>query len=225
MSGKLPILARSDTLVVISKPSGWLVHAAGDDPRPNVVDALREQLEKDELAPVHRLDVETSGVLILSSSAQERAELGAAFAQGQVTKRYMALVEGRSRKKGMIRRPLPDARRGKPLEAVTRYRTKKWLGGFSLLEVRPEHGRKHQIRKHLQGIGHSIVGDDRYPSKRRLRVPSFPGRLWLHCQSIEFTAGGAWFADVPLELRATIKALERQGRRTSMRGAQERPEE
>lgn len=186
------------------------------------MDVLREQLDEPELAPVHRLDVETSGVLILSSSAEERATLGAAFAEGTVGKRYMALVEGRTRKKGIIRRPLQDGRRGKPLEAVTRYRTKKWLGGFSLLEVRPEHGRKHQIRRHLQGIGHAVVGDERYPSDRRLRVPAFPGRLWLHCQSVELAAGGTYFADLPLELRATIKALERKDRKSSLRSAAKR---
>ena len=133
-----------------------------------------------DLAPVHRLDRETSGVLLCASDPALRAELGAFFASGRVEKRYRALVHGRTHAKGIVRRALADGRRGRPLPAVTRYRRLEALGRVTLIEARPETGRKHQIRRHLAGVGHFVVGDERYPPRRFSGVPGFPGRLWLH---------------------------------------------
>src|SRR5690606_14273653 len=145
---------------------------------PDLVSWLRGQGE--DALPVHRLDAESSGLVICAAEPALRQEAAGWFAEGRIEKTYLALVAGRARPKGVIRRALEDARRGRPLPAVTRYRTLELLGGVSLLRVRPETGRKHQIRRHMQGLGHPLVGDTRYGPRRPLRVPGFPGRLWLH---------------------------------------------
>ncbi len=156
---------------------------------------------------MHRLDRETSGLVLASPDASLRAELGDLFASGAVHKEYQALVFGRCHEKGVVRRALADGRRGRPLPAVTRYRLLEWLGPLSLVRARPEHGRKHQIRRHLQAIGHAIVGDERYPPPRFRRVPGYPGRLWLHASRLELPDGRVWEAPLPPELAAHLDLL------------------
>src|SRR5690606_57771 len=121
-------------------------------------------------------------------------------ASSTVVKRYRALVHGRTNAKGIVRRPLADARRGRALPAVTRYRRLAIYGRTSLIEARPETGRQHQIRRHLAGVGHPVVGDARYGPARFAPVPGFPGRLWLHCASIELPNGARFEAALPEEL-------------------------
>ncbi len=160
------------------------------------------------LAAAHRLDRETSGVLLASADTQELTALGAAFASGGVSKTYLALVHGRCHKKGIIRRPLPDRRRGKPVAAVTRYRAMAWLGPFTLVRARPAHGRKHQIRRHLHGIGHPIVGDKRYHARQTRPVPDAPERLWLHAHSLTLPDGRSFESPLPPALATHLSLLE-----------------
>ena len=98
-------------------------------------------------------------------------------------------------------------RRGRPLPAVTRYRHREALGGFSLVEARPETGRKHQIRRHLHGIGHPIVGDERYRPRRFKAVPGYPGRLWLHAAALELPDGHTIVAPLPPALMDHLDRL------------------
>lgn len=200
------IVATSGDLVVLNKPAGLLVHPndAGD---PDLMSAAIAQGAPAGLAPIHRLDLETSGIVLASANPELRGELGKAFADGQVVKRYKALVHGRTHKKGTVSRPLMDQRRGRTLRATTRYRKLEWLGNVTLISVRPETGRKHQIRRHLQSIGHAIVGDDRYPPKRFRPVKAFPGRLWLHAASIELPDGRFFSVPLPEELDAHLGVL------------------
>lgn len=201
------ILLHDDALWVLSKPAGLAAHPTGTEV-PDVISwAIAHAGAPPELAPVHRLDRETSGVLICAADPRIRAELGALFTRGDVDKRYLALVHGRTHAKGVIRRALSDARRGRPLPAITRYRRLEVLGRVSLLEVRPETGRTHQIRKHLAGIGHAIVGDERYPPKRFTPVAGFPGRLWLHAASISLADGRTFEAPLPSELADHLALL------------------
>jgi 23S rRNA pseudouridine955/2504/2580 synthase len=93
------------------------------------------------------------------------------------------------------------------VDAVTRYRLEAWLGPFSLLTVRPETGRKHQIRRHLQTIGHAVVGDDRYPPRRFRKVPGFPGRLWLHANELTLPDGRRFRAPLAAELDDHLRLL------------------
>jgi 23S rRNA-/tRNA-specific pseudouridylate synthase len=113
-----------------------------------------------------------------------RAMLGEALGTGRIEKTYLALAHGRTRKKGVIRRKLKDNRRKQPLPATTRYRTLEVLGTVSLVAVRIETGRKHQIRRHFEGIGHPLVGDSRYRGRRKRGLPGAPSRLWLHARAL-----------------------------------------
>lgn len=207
------VIARDGALWVVAKPAGLRVHRAGDDGADDLMSALgRAGIEG--LAPIHRLDAPVSGVVLCSADPAVRQEVGGWFAEQEVGKSYLALVLGRTRSKGVIRRALADGRRGKPLDAVTRWRCVERLGPVSLLEVRPETGRKHQIRRHLAGIGHSIVGDERYRPPRFVAVPGFPGRLWLHAARVEAPDGRAWEAPLPAELSGHLALLrERAGAR------------
>ena len=194
-------------LVVVNKPAGVATHRA-DGRHPDVVTLLRAAApELGLVAPAHRIDLETSGVLLLSADPAERAALGRMFTEGAVHKRYLALVHGAMNRKGIVRRPLDDGRRGRPLEAVTRYRALERLGGFTLVAVRPEHGRKHQIRRHLQMIGNPIVGDARYGPRRFVPVPAFPNRLWLHAESLELPDGRRFEVPLAPELQAHLEVL------------------
>ena len=204
------LVTHDGDLLIFNKPAGLLVHP-GEDPRlPDLMQRAIAEGAPSGLAPIHRLDLETSGIVLASPDPELRAAIGAAFAQGQVVKRYRALVLGRTHKKGIISRDLPDARRGRSLRATTRYRKLEWLGPTTLISARPETGRKHQIRRHLQSIGHAVVGDERYPPKQFRAVPGFPHRLWLHAASIELPDGRFFQAPLPPELEAHLALLRDQ---------------
>lgn len=195
-------------LWALHKPSGLRIHPANDDGVPDLVSWLAGQPDLPAgLLPIHRLDAQTSGVVLCAADPAVRRDASAWFAEGQVHKSYLALVFGRARKKGIIRRPLQDARRGRPLEAVTRYRLWEAFKGLSLVEARPETGRKHQIRRHLHGIGHPIVGDDRYRPRRFRAVPNYPGRLWLHAAALTLPDGHTITAPLPPELMEHLDSL------------------
>jgi 23S rRNA-/tRNA-specific pseudouridylate synthase len=189
------ILGQEQGVFAVYKPSGWVVHPAGEDDVPDLISWLTDQGEG--ALPVHRLDRSTSGVVLCSPDAAVRARLGQWFAERLIEKRYLALVHGELNRKGVIRDPLRDTRRGRKVEAVTRYQCLEQLEGFSLLELHPETGRKHQIRRHLQGLGHPIVGDRRYGPSDFQRIPGSPERLWLHAQAVRLPTGLSFEAPLP----------------------------
>ncbi len=176
----IPILYEDDQLVGVAKPSGMFVHRSAADRSATefVVQTVRDQL-RCFVYPVHRLDRPTSGVLLLAKSSEAAAIYAAMFAERQVQKTYLALVRGHTQDSGKIDRPLvSDKGRGKPVtnphsvpqDAETCYRTlEKLEAGFasgrhettrcSLVEASPKSGRYHQIRRHLTGISHPVVGD------------------------------------------------------------------
>jgi tRNA pseudouridine65 synthase len=205
----LDILHADEHLVAIDKPPGLLVHrtqlAAHVDEA--ALQRLRDQLGR-PVWPVHRLDRGTSGVLLFALSADMASRLGAMFEQGQMDKRYLALVRGwPAMDEGCIDHPLardpeqPSA--GQPmLAASTRWRVLARLAWplatdprftttrVALLEAEPLQGRRHQIRRHLKHIAHPILGDATHgkgPLNRA--VAGFLGtqRLWLHARELRFT--------------------------------------
>ena len=198
------LLGERDGIWAFYKPSGMLTHPAGTDGLDLMTWIAAQPELPSDLAPAHRLDLGTSGVM-LAAGGGRRAELAAWFEAGEVEKTYLALVHGRTQRKGVIRRALKDARRDKPLDAVTRWRSKERLKGCTLLAVRPATGRKHQVRRHLHGIGNPVVGDARY---RRPGKP-VPGatRLWLHAWRIKLPDGHVFEAPLPPELEAHLEAL------------------
>ncbi|HHU82200.1 MAG TPA: RluA family pseudouridine synthase [Firmicutes bacterium] len=178
----LDILYEDEDLVVIDKPRGMVVHPAPGNQENTLVNALlahcRELSGIGGVARpgiVHRLDKDTSGVLVAAKNDFTHLALARQFQQRTMTKKYLALVHGRvSLPEGEINAPIgrhPVHRKkmavlpnGKP--AVTRYRLLEYAGSCSFLEITLETGRTHQIRVHMQHIGHPLVGDGLYGRKR-----------------------------------------------------------
>ena len=195
-------------IYAIYKPAGMAVHPTADG-----ASHLITWLDASDLPanthPMHRLDLPTSGIVLCGADPAVKRQVERWFAERRIEKRYRALVTGRTRKKGVIRKKLPNAkRRGPSVEATTRWRMLRWLGPVSYVEARPETGRKHQIRQHFQGIGHPIVGDDRYGPRRFKPVPGFPGRLWLHALQLTLPDGTVFEAPLPAALVAHLALLE-----------------
>jgi 23S rRNA pseudouridine1911/1915/1917 synthase len=211
----LDIAYEDDDLAVINKPAGMMVHAgagATDDARNRgtLVNALLHHLRSlsgvgGELRPgiVHRLDKETSGLIVVAKNDESHRKLSANFAAREVTKKYVALVHGWVKKdSGTIslsisRDPVRRIRMTTRLEggraAVTHYRVVRRLdtkfGKFSLLDVKIDTGRTHQIRLHAAALGHPVVGDTMYGAPKLARgksaAISLP-RNFLHSASLEF---------------------------------------
>lgn len=204
------LLSCDDGLVVVNKPPGWVAHAAHHSEQFDVQAWLSTQSGLPaSLAPLHRLDRDTSGLLLYGSPGARKEAILAAFTDRTVKKSYLALVYGRPHKKGIVRKALADSGKSKVgRAATTRFTTVRQLGGFALVDVRPETGRKHQIRRHLQLIGHAVVGDTRYRQRPFKPVPAFPGRLWLHAHTLDLPDGTHLEAPLPPELAHHLEVLE-----------------
>jgi tRNA pseudouridine65 synthase len=166
----LEILYQDDRLVAINKPHGLLVHKSpiAADASEFAVQLLRDQLGK-KVFPVHRLDRKTAGVLLFALDPEMNSCMQTAFMERKVDKTYQAFVRGYTPDSGTIDYPLVDER-GRSHAAITHYTTleryeipvpfgKFQTSRYSLVEVKPETGRMHQIRKHFAHILHPIIGD------------------------------------------------------------------
>lgn len=210
MIDRIPALLYSqDGVYIFSKPWGMCVHPAAEMEEPDLLSWIKAQgCFPPDLHLVHRLDRDTSGLILLAEGSQRCGEWAKRWAEGQIIKKYLALVYGRTHIKGIIRRPLADQRRGKPLPAVTRFRRKTCFDRCSLLVLRPETGRKHQLRRHLQSIGHAVVGDSRYlPDSHREPIEHAPARLWLHAWSLVLPDGTFVTCPLPPELQEHLDWL------------------
>jgi len=161
----LLILFQDAWLVAVDKPAGMLVHA-GREPEPAAQVAMkvvRDRLDR-FVYTIHRLDRPTSGVLLFALDPEVQRAMQGAFRAGRVTKTYRALVRGEAPDAGTIDLPLTKSDADPALRpCCTRFRRLSCpTPGLSLLEVKPATGRMHQIRRHLQAIGHPIVGDYLY---------------------------------------------------------------
>ena len=193
------IVHLDDRICAIAKPSGLMVHRSGiSTDRVFLADLLRERLGR-RVWTVHRLDRATSGILIVALDREAAAQLGRQFEAGAVKKRYLAVVRGWPEDRGRIDKPL-TASRGRVQDAVTRYRSLARTelpvpiaphptARYSLLEIEPQTGRMHQIRRHLNHIAHPIVGDVNHGDRRHnrlFRARFGCHRLLLHAYSISF---------------------------------------
>ncbi|HVR07537.1 MAG TPA: pseudouridine synthase [Thermoanaerobaculia bacterium] len=199
----LSVLYQDDDLLAVDKPSGLAVHR-GWARDTDVVMTLARAMSRRHVYPVHRLDRGTSGVLVLALTAAAAGVLGDAFEAGRVRKRYLALVRGIAPDAGVIDHPIPRSPGGPRVPAVTRYRRLASFERYSWLEVVPESGRLHQVRRHLKHISLPVIGDVRYGKgehNRLFRTRFGLYRLALHAAEVrlDHPASGA-----PLRLAAPL---------------------
>lgn len=240
----LDIVYEDDDLAVINKPAGMMVHAgagATDDARNRgtLVNALLHHLASlsgvgGELRPgiVHRLDKETSGLIVVAKQDEAHRKLGAQFAAREVKKKYVALVHGWVKKdsgtmaesisRDRVRRTRMTTRLEGGRAAATHYRVVRRLdtkfGKFTLLDVKIDTGRTHQIRVHVAAMGHPVVGDTMYGAPRQARGHSAAiglPRNFLHAAELEFRhpRSGETIAlrsELPEELREFLRKVEEE---------------
>jgi 23S rRNA pseudouridine1911/1915/1917 synthase len=208
-------------LLVVDKPAGVVVHPARGHRAVTLAQALEGRVAggDDPRRPgiVHRLDRDTSGLLVVARTEATHAALKDMLRRREVTREYLALVEGRpAARTGTIDAPIGRDRRvrtristdtDEPREAITHFETEEVFDGFTLLRVRLETGRTHQIRAHLEAIGHPVCGDAEYGTAGLLGL----ARQFLHAARLAFAhpVGGAPVdvsSPLPDDLR---RALER----------------
>jgi 23S rRNA pseudouridine1911/1915/1917 synthase len=204
----IPVLARGRGWLAVDKPAGIPVHPVNKVRENSLIRMLRRQEAQESLRLVHRLDRETSGVLLVAEDSETASRLAGDFARGRVRKEYLALVRGvTERNEGTIDLPIGAAEgsqvyvrcqagHGRP--ALTEWRVERRFADRTLLLVRLKTGRRHQIRVHLAAIGHPILGDILYGRSdaayldlvregRDVRVEEGgPGRQLLHCARLVF---------------------------------------
>ncbi len=165
MAPKLDIVFENSNLLAIDKPAGLAVHEGKTvSKRDSVLGILERQYRESQTKPqlVHRLDQDTSGLLLVAKNPKTAEELAQAFETGGVDKEYLALVVGRlALNQGIIDSPLPG-RDGNPVRALTRYWVVKRYPEVTLVRVAIETGRLHQIRLHFAQLGHPVVMDDQH---------------------------------------------------------------
>lgn len=197
----LDVLYEDGDIIVINKPRGMTVHPGAGKPSGTLVNALLGHCKDlsgigGVLRPgiVHRLDKDTSGVMVIAKNDMSHLELARQFKAREVKKVYVALVRGVVHpRSGVINAPIgrhPVHRKkmaiisdGKGRPAITGYKTIEIFPGYSFLEIHPATGRTHQIRVHLASIGHPIVGDPLYGGKTR--DLDIQGQA-LHAKSLSF---------------------------------------
>lgn len=201
----LAVLYEDDAILALDKPAGMPVHPLTSDERGTLANALiarfPECAQASADAPLecgiaHRLDHDTSGVLLVARTSEAYSALRGLFAKREIDKRYTALVGGLIADSGVVHLPIAhhpsDARRMvacadeekqrslKAREATTRYAVQRWLGDFALVDVDIPTGARHQIRVHLAAIGAPIVGDALYGGEALDSL----GRHFLHARRV-----------------------------------------
>jgi 23S rRNA pseudouridine1911/1915/1917 synthase len=209
-----PRIAWSDEhLAVVDKPAGLLSHPAPGNSGPSLVDALGDLLgggdDPGRPGIVHRLDRDTSGLMVVARTPEAHTALSALIAAREVSRRYVALVEGcPPSRTGRIDAPLGRDHRSpervvvggrRPRPAVTHFEVHERLARDALLDVRLETGRTHQIRVHLLAIGHPVAGDPQYGSAGRYGLE----RQFLHSGRIAFEHP---ITGEPLDLESPLPA-------------------
>jgi 23S rRNA pseudouridine1911/1915/1917 synthase len=216
------IAYEDEHLLVVDKPAGVVVHPGAGHRTGTLVQALEGRVaggdDPERPGVVHRLDRDTSGLLVLARADDVHAALQRALRERRITREYLALVEGRpAARRGTIDAPLGRDRRVRTRmstdtddarAAITHFEAIENLPGATLLRVRLETGRTHQIRAHLLAIGHPVLGDPEYGRGRTL-----PGlrRQFLHAGRLAFdhpVTGEAIDVESPLpdDLKAALNA-------------------
>jgi len=220
----LNVVFEDPVLLVIDKPVGLVVHPGSGNPRGTLLNALLHRVPQSAELPragiVHRLDKDTSGLLVVAKTLQAHTDLVRQLQARSVKREYLALVYGEVDHAGTVDVPLardPHNRTKRTVhsmgkQAVTHYDVVERFPGVTLLRCRLETGRTHQIRVHMQHIGHPLVGEQVYSASRRshLKIP-FP-RQALHAERLglihpitqEFMQ---WECPLPPDFASLLQAL------------------
>jgi len=222
----LRIVHEDAHLIVIDKPAGLVVHPGAGVPDRTLLNALLAHAPELRAVPragiVHRLDKDTTGLLVVARNVSAQANLAAQLAARSVHRIYLALVQGDPPAQGTIDAPVGRDARARTRMAVTRrgkaartrYRVIERFGRAALVECRLETGRTHQIRVHFQHIRHPLIGEAVYQRGAR-RAMAFP-RQALHAAELELAhpATGRrlrWRAPLPRDMAALLEQLRRHG--------------
>lgn len=224
----IPIVYEDDDVIVFDKPPGLVTHPAPGHERGTLVNALRALrpdlplIADDRPGIVHRLDKDTSGLIVVAKNERSRLFLLQQWQRRDVEKRYTTLVHGTfNENEGTIDAPIardPNNRKRMAVvangrQAVTHFQVRERFGAATLLDVEIETGRTHQIRVHMLFIGHPVVGDKTYGS-RPFEPPV--SRQFLHASGLSFAlpeSGSPIVLEVPLpeDLQAALNELRSEG--------------
>ncbi len=218
---ELRVVHLDEALAVVEKPAGLVVHPAPSHRGPTLVDELAEVLgggaDPERPGIVHRLDKDTSGLLVVARDDETHAALQAQVRRREVERVYLALVKGHlSSRTGTIDAPIGRAARHRHRMAVsgaasrqarTHFEVLDLLTAETYLEAKLETGRTHQIRAHFAAIGHPLIGDSTYGGEARYGL----GRQFLHAHRLAFNhplSGEplSFSSELPGDLAATLAA-------------------
>jgi 23S rRNA pseudouridine1911/1915/1917 synthase len=223
----LDIIYEDDDLLVVNKPAGMVVHPAYGHRSGTLVNAVLAHCPKtenvggaDRAGIVHRLDKDTSGVILVAKSQETHTALQHQFKKRQVDKTYLALVEGHPEpRQGIIDAPIGRNKRHRKQMAIVRsgrqaqtaYHVVKLFENNSLVKVKPKTGRTHQIRVHMAWLGYPVVGDRVYGYRKQ---PLLKSRHFLHAHELKLThpvseAPLSFTAPLPKELDDLLRRLRR----------------
>ena len=233
----LNIIHEDDTLLVVEKPAGMTVWKEGPGEGKTVGDAIAQQFpaqkalrEERRYGILHRLDKDTSGILLVAKTPEAFSFFQKQFKDRTVQKQYLCLVEGnvkeeKGRIETLLGRSSGDKRKQKAYlpgepgsagkrEAVTEYRVQERYPGYTFLEMFPKTGRKHQLRVQLAFLGHPIAGDKLYGFKTQKILPGLQ-RHFLHASSmrIGYPDGTAqeFVSELPEDLKNILDNLKQNG--------------
>ncbi len=234
-TNRFEILLENDDFIAINKPSGMLTIPDRIGKEESLQSILRQSRER--ILVVHRIDRDTSGLVMFAKTEQSHRDLCSLFESREIEKYYVGLVHGKpASQEGQIdaaiaEHPSKNGKmvvnsKGKP--SATDYEVLESFRQYSWLKFRIHTGRTHQIRVHMNHIGHSIVCDDLYGDPDPIYISSLKrnyklskkeeterpilGRLALHSYSVRFNLGGKDYsieAEVPKDLRATLQQLRK----------------
>ncbi len=229
----LTIVYEDKDIIVVDKPAGLVVHPAPGHPSQTLVNAVLAHcpnlaMSGDLIRPgiIHRLDKDTSGLIVIVKNDRARQYMVEQFKSRTVTKGYLVLVDGRLfPERGIIEAPIgrdPHHRKRMTIvetgkEASTQYQVERYLGNYTLLEVTPKTGRTHQIRVHLSAIGYPVVGDLVYGTKcRREAIASGVRRQFIHAYRLGFRLPSTneyqeFTSPLPVDLEQVLEFLTRAG--------------
>lgn len=204
------VLAQTEKWLALDKPAGWL--SVRPTPRPgspgDAVPVLADWAAKNHGAPwiVHRLDLETSGVMVFAKSAEAQREAGIWFQRHQVKKSYDALASGTP--------PAPVFKVNAEVDgvhAVTQFEVRESFASAFLAKAVPLTGKRHQIRRHLAARGCPILGDSRYGGPNEGRGVAI-SRVALHAARLELPDGSVFEAPWPEDFAGWVKSLREEAR-------------